>query len=682
MNSAAPAPAPAPSSQPSRDNSPTARPSGEGRGPGAPRRPYNNTGPRGAPSHARPSSYGTRPRGPQQSPQGAQGPKDGPSRGRGPSSSSTGGRPGRVSRQIQRTLRRGPSSTTTTKKAADYFPELAPDNVVRVIPLGGVEEVGRNMIAVETQGEIFVLDAGFQFTSEDSSPGVDYILPNTKYLEHNMDRVKGVFITHGHLDHIGAIPFIMNRFGNPPIYTQNLSAVMIAKRQEEYPDMPAPNLIVVEPGSTHTVGKTKVFFFPVTHSIPDSMGICIQTPHGNVIATGDLKLDHENGDPVEHEKKKWGALGAQKNLLFIADSTNAERDGFSIPERRVTETLDEIIKTVKGRLIIGTFASQFDRMIHIIEAAEKYGKKIVTEGRSIRTNLEIAQKTGLLKIEKGTLITAQDMADYPPDKVVILATGAQGEEFAALMRIATKQHKYVQLSPRDTIVLSSSVIPGNEISVQKLKDNLYRNGVALIHYKSSDVHSTGHGNTGELVWINQQVNAKFFMPAYGYYSMTSCHAKAVEQAGRPRETIILADNGMVIDMIDGEKLEIHKEKVPSSPLIVDGFAIGDMQEVVIRDRQALSKDGMFVIIATVNLKTGKLRKSPDIISRGFIYLRESQELLNQARLLIKKTVEDSTRNMNPVDLDFVKNEISDVMAGYLFQQTNKAPMVIPVLIGV
>jgi ribonuclease J len=680
MNSAAPAPAPAPSnSRPPRDNAPAARPSSEGRGPrpDSSRRPFNN-GPRT--SNSRPSSYGTRPR----VLQNATGSTEGaPSRSpRGPSSSSSGGRPGRVSRQIQRTLRRGPSSTTSAKKAADYLPDIAPDNVVRVIPLGGVEEVGRNMIAVETQGEIFVLDAGFQFTSEDSSPGVDYILPNTKYLEHNMDRVKGVFITHGHLDHIGAIPFIMNRFGNPPIYTRNLSAVMIAKRQEEYPDMPAPNLIVVEPGSTHTVGKTKIFFFPVTHSIPDSMGICIQTPYGNVIATGDLKLDHENGDPMDHEKKKWGALGAQKNLLFIADSTNAERDGFSIPERRVTETLDEIIKTVKGRLIIGMFASQFDRMLHIIEIAEKYGKKIVMEGRSLRTNLEIGQKTELLKSDKGTFITAQEMADYPPDKIIILATGAQGEEFAALMRIATKQHKYVQLSPRDTIVLSSSVIPGNEISVQKLKDNLYRNGVALIHYKSSDVHSTGHGNTGELIWINQQVNAKFFMPAYGYYSMTSCHAKAVEQAGRARESIILADNGMVIDMIDGEKLEIHKEKVPSSPLIVDGFAIGDMQEVVIRDRQALSKDGMFVIIATVNLKTGKLRKSPDIISRGFVYLRESQELLNHARLLIKKTVEDSTRNMNPVDLDYVKNEISDVMAGYLFQQTNKAPMVIPVLIGV
>jgi ribonuclease J len=321
-------------------------------------------------------------------------------------------------------------------------------------------------------------------------------------------------------------------------------------------------------------------------------------------------------------------------------------------------------------------------MINIIRLSEKYGKKIVMEGRSIKTNLEIAQKIGLLDLKKETVITAQELGDYPPDKVVILATGAQGEEFAALMRIATKQHKNITLNDRDTIVLSSSVIPGNELSVQKLKDNLLRNRVTLMHYRSSDVHSGGHARAAELVWINQKVNAKFFMPAYGYYSMTASHAKAVEQAGRSRDTIILSDNGSVIDIEGGETLNIHKEKVPSSPLLVDGFSIGDMQEVVIRDRQALSKDGMFVIIATVNLKTGKLRKSPDIISRGFIYLRENQDLLNQSRLLIKKTVEDTTKGMNPVDLDYVKNTLSDTVAGYLFTRTNKAPMVIPVLIGV
>ncbi|MFZ1987491.1 MAG: ribonuclease J [Minisyncoccia bacterium] len=577
---------------------------------------------------------------------------------------------------------RRPTPAAPQKRVADYIPDPVAPNVVRVVPLGGVEEVGRNMCAVEVGNDIFVIDAGFQFVSEDGSPGVDYILPNTKYLEKNQERVRGVIVTHGHLDHIGGIPFVMNRFGNPPIYTQNLTAIMIAKRQEEYPDMPKPEIVVVEINSSITIGSTKVKFFPVTHSIPDSMGVSIETPYGNVVFTGDLKLDHENGEPADHEKEKWGALGRDNNLIFIADSTNAEKDGFSIPESRVNQTLEDIVRTVSGRLIIGTFASQFERMIRIIQIAEKLGKKVVTEGRSIKTNLEIAQKTGLLKIDKSTLVPTQEIGDYPPDKIVILATGAQGEEFAALMRIATKQHKNIQLSPRDTVVLSSSVIPGNELAVQKLKDNLYRNGASLIHYRSSDVHSTGHGNTGELVWINKQVGAKFFMPAYGYYSMLSCHAKAVEQAGRPREQIIIPDNGTVIDIVDGERLEIHKEKVPASPLIVDGFSIGDMQEVVIRDRQMLAKDGMFVVIATVNLKTGKLRKSPDIISRGFVYLRESQDMLNQARLLIKKTVEDSTQNMNPIDLDYVKNTLSDTLAGFLFTRTNKAPMVIPVLIGV
>ncbi|MFA6415114.1 MAG: ribonuclease J [Candidatus Paceibacterota bacterium] len=644
-------PAPAPAPAPMREPAPSSRPTPE-------------RGPR--PSHGR---------GPRRSDRGG---------GRPPAAGGRGAsRPGGASRRIQRILRRPTSNPTRVTRTADYYPEQPGPTTVRIIPLGGVEEVGRNMTAVEVgaTGDILVFDAGFQFVSEDTSPGVDYILPNTKYLEKNASRVKGVIITHGHLDHIGGIPFILPRFGTPPIYTQKLTSIMIERRQEEYPDVPKSEMVVVEVGQTVTIGSTKVKFFPVTHSIPDSMGCSIETPQGNVVITGDLKLDHDDGIPTEREQKTWGDLAKDKNIFFIADSTNAEKDGFSIPEKRVIQTLEDIIKTVSGRLIIGTFASQFERMIHIIETAEKLGKKIVTEGRSIKNNLEIAEKTGLLKIQKETLIQAQDIQNYPPDKIVILSTGAQGEEFAALMRIATKQHKYITLNERDTIVLSSSVIPGNEISVQKLKDNLYRHNVTLIHYRSSDVHSTGHGNTGELVWINKQVNAKFFMPSYGYRSMTACHARAVEQSGFPRENIIVADNGTVIDIEDGERMNVHKQKVPSSPMVVDGFTIGDIQEVVIRDRQSLAKDGMFVIIASVNLKTGKLRKSPDIISRGFVYLRESQNLLNEGRILIKKTIEDSTRNMNPIDLDYVKDNLADVMAGFLFARTNKAPMVIPVLIG-
>jgi ribonuclease J len=599
---------------------------------------------------------------------------------RGPRPQSKGPR-----RNASRGPRRGPprsrDAAPAVKKGPDYLPLAPAGTGVRIIPLGGVEEVGRNMTMVEANGDIFIFDAGFQFVSEEAAPGVDYILPNTKYLEVNKDRVRAVIITHGHLDHIGGIPFMMPRFGNPPIYTQNLTAVMIAKRQEEYPEMPKLTIVEVEVGQSMTIGNTRVKFFPVTHSIPDAMGVSVETAQGNVVITGDLKLDHDNGEPTDAEKKVWGELAKDNNLFFIADSTNAEKDGFSIPERNVSRNLEDIIRTIKGRLIIGTLSSQFERMINIITVAESLGKKIITEGRSIKTNIEIAQRTNRLNIKRDTIIPAQAISDYPADKIVILTTGAQGEEFGALTRIATKQHKYIQFNERDTIILSSSVIPGNEIAVQRLKDNLFRYNLTLLHYRTSDVHSTGHGNTGELVWINKQVNAKFFMPAYGYHSMVRSHARAVEQAGRARDTIVVADNGTVIDVVEGQ-LIVHKDRVPNTPLVVDGFSIGDMQEVLVRDRKMLAKDGMFVIVATINLKTGRLRKSPDIISRGFIYLRESQDLLNQTRLLIKKVVEDTATRMNPVDLDEVKNVLSEQVATYLVSRTNKSPMVIPVLIGV
>jgi len=556
------------------------------------------------------------------------------------------------------------------------------EDTVRIIPLGGVEEVGRNMAAIELKEGILVIDAGFQFVSEGVAPGIDYILPNTRYLEENKHRILGVFITHGHLDHIGGIPFILDRIGNPPVYTQYLTSLMIKKRHEEFPHLPAMVVHVMEQNGRVSVGGVIIKTFPVTHSIPDSMGLSIQTKHGNIVISGDLRLEHEDEIPTEKEEKNWSALGKDKNLIFIADSTNAEKGGFSIPEARVYKTIDDIIKNVKGRLIIGTFSSQFERMVRIIQTAEQYGKKIVTEGRSIKTNIEIAQRGNIFTPKPGTIIPSEQIGDYPPDKIVIIATGSQGEESAALMRIATKKHKTISFTERDTVVLSSSVIPGNEVRVQKLKDNLLRHNITLMHYRSSDVHSTGHGNTGELVWMQKKVKPTFFMPAYGYHSMLRYHAAAQIASGFPKENVIIADNGMVIEIKNGTELLIRKEKVPSGPMMVDGFTIGDMQEVVIRDRQSLSSDGMFVIIATVNLRTGQLKKSPDIISRGFIYLRESQGLLSETRLLIKKSVEDLASDMNPIDLEYIKSNLTDTVERYLFQKTSKRPMVIPVLIGV
>ncbi|MEK7180341.1 MAG: RNase J family beta-CASP ribonuclease [Patescibacteria group bacterium] len=555
------------------------------------------------------------------------------------------------------------------------------EGVVRVIPLGGVEEVGKNMLAFETKEDIIISDIGFQFVGGEDAPGIDYILPNTRYLEERKDKIRAVFITHGHLDHIGGIPYIMERIGNPTIYAAELTALMIRKRQEEFPGVAPLTIKIIEEWEKVSLGKLSLTPFPVTHSIPGSMGAIIGTPWGNVVLTGDLKLEHENQIPSEKEQDTFSRIGKEKNILLIADSTNAERTGFSIPEKVVNDNIDNIIRESKGRLIIGTFASQFQRMIHIIKSCEKYGKKVVTEGRSIKTNIDIAQFSNLLEIKKGTIIPVEDIGNYPPDRIIILATGAQGEEFAALMRIATGKHRLITLSERDTVVLSSSVIPGNELDVQKLKDNLYRRAGKIIHYRASDVHSTGHGNTGELIWVNKKVNAKFFMPGYGYHSMLRNHAQAVIDAGFPKENVIIADNGMLIDIEKGEKVLIHKEKAPVTMMTVDGFAVGDTQEVVIRDRKSLSKDGMFVIIATLNLKTGKLRKSPDIISRGFVYLRESQELLQETRIIIKKTVEDAAKNMSPIDFDRLKDSITETVSNYLFQKTAKSPVVIPVILG-
>lgn len=569
------------------------------------------------------------------------------------------------------------------KKKEDIIPPIG-DNI-RIVPLGGVEEVGKNMLVVEYKDDIVVLDMGFQFVTEEETPGIDYILPNTKYLEERKEKIRGVIITHGHLDHIGGIPYIMEKIGNPKIYTRSLTKMMIQKRQSEFPHLPELDIRVVEPGDNIKLGNLPIKFYPISHSIPDAMAVSVEMPYGNIIITGDLKLDHVDGEPTDAEKKVWGEIGRQNNLLLISDSTNVENPGFSITEKKIQENLEEIIKNVPGRIIIGTFASQFERMIKIVQIAEKYGKKIVTEGRSIKTNIEIAQLAKLLKPKKGTIIPAQDIDKYPSNKIVVLATGAQGEEFAALMRIANKQHKDIVLNKRDTIVLSSSIVPGNELAVRKLKDNLYRFGVKIIHYKVSDVHSTGHGNAGELIWVNKAVGAKYFMPAYGSYSMTAFHAQIIKEAGiMPSENIIIPEgNGVIIEIGNkGKTISTLKEKAPSGIIMVDGLAIGDIQEVVIRDRKMLAQDGIFVIVAIIDLKTGKLKKSPDIISRGFVYLRESQDLLAETRVLIKKTVEDAVSGRRPINFDDIKGRLTNSINVFLFQKTNKNPLVIPVLLGI
>jgi len=593
---------------------------------------------------------------------------------------------GRRNNQHRRRSNTAPPLThrlSITDHKSPVIPPITDEDTVRIIPLSGVEQIGRNMNIIETKDDIIVVDAGFQFvSSESNTPGINYILPNTQYLEERKDKIRALVITHGHLDHIGGIPFIMERIGNPPIYTQYLTSLMILKRQEEFPHMEPIEMNVIKEGESFTVGKTKIKTFPVTHSIPDAMGVCLETKHGDVVVTGDIKLVHEDGEVVVEERASWEKVGLGNNLALLCDSTNADRQGFSASEGLVFDTLEEIIKNAHGRLVIGTFASQFDRLTSIIKVCEENGKKVVMEGRSIKTNIDIAIQAKLMTVKPTTFINPGDISDYPADKVVILSTGAQGEQFAALMRMATDKHKFITLTERDTIVLSSSVIPGNEIAVQKLKDNIYRKNVKVINYQGSHVHSSGHGNAGELVWVHQAVKPKFLIPVHGHHYHLKSHMYAAVENGFPRDHVVVPDNGTIIDIKNGTELKVQPMKAPTESVLVDGFTVGARQEVVLRDRVSLSEDGMFVIIATVNTKTGKLRKSPDIISRGFVYLRENQQLLSEARVLIKRTIERQTEHMNPIDLEMVKDELTDTISGFLLQKTQKNPMVIPVLIGI
>lgn len=559
------------------------------------------------------------------------------------------------------------------------IPDLQDGNI-RIIHFGGVEEIGRNMSMIEYKDTILIVDCGIQF-SESHTPGIEFILPNTEYLEARKHKIKGALITHGHLDHIGAVPYIFPRIGNPPIFARLFTSLMIRKRQEEFPQLDALDLRVVENESSLQLGSLRVRFFAVSHAIPDSMGIIIETPYGDIVHTGDLRLEHDNGVPSEQEIQRYELFKNRKNLVLMADSTNCENPGFSISDTVVLSNIDQIIRNTSGRLIISTFSSQVERMLHILKSCEDMGKKVAVEGRSIKTNIAVAKLANMLTIKPETLIAIEDIDKYPIGKVVVLATGAQGEEFAALGRIANKTHKHIRLSTNDTILLSSSIVPGNERAVQNLKDKLSRQGAHLIHYKTSDIHSSGHANADELEWIHKKIKPKFFIPVHGYHYMLRVHGDLERRIGLSEENIVIPDNGLVIEIQNqGQTITTLKDKAPHDLIVVDGNSVGKIQDVVVRDRQLLAEDGMFVIVAVVDQRTGKLKKSPDLISRGFVYLKESQDLLRQARILIKKTIEDDSDNMREYNVENVKAHVTDVVSKFLLQKTQKRPVVIPVVL--
>ena len=620
----------------------------------------SNNGPR--PTGGRPSgNRGPRPTGPR--PTGGR-----PSGNRGPKSS--GKRPMR---------RHRPTPIKRPTKQAEIPP--VGDNI-RVIPLGGVEQVGQNMTALEVGDDIFIIDGGFEFPT-DLTPGIDYIIPNVKYLEDRKDKIRGMFITHGHLDHIGAIPYIIEKIGNPPIYSRSFGAVMIQKRQSEFPQVKKSEMNVLDGDETIVISdKLKVETFPISHTIPDSMGLIIHTHMGDIVFVEDVRVDNIEGVPTPEEIEQYNRFKDKDVLMLTMDSTSIEKPGWSLSEQVVAESLDKVIKEVEGRLFIGSFASQVERLNAIVTIADKYGKKIVIEGRSMKTNLEIAKELKLLHSDN--IVPMSDAENYPPDKLVFLVTGSQGEEFAVLSRVANGVHKQLKFRDTDTILLSSSIVPGNDSAVARLKNNLYRTKANIITYADTPkVHASGHGNREELKWIHEQINYKYFMPVHGEHYMLRLHANMAEEIGVPKENIAVPDNGSIIEISDnGNKFEKLPMRAPFTQITVDGSIVSEIREVVLRDRKILSESGIFVVVASINTRTGKLKKSPDIISRGFVYLRESQELLHEIRMIIRRVIETEIAKTKAVDFDKLKELVEAEVSRSLFQKTEKEPLVIPVILGI
>ncbi len=552
---------------------------------------------------------------------------------------------------------------------------------MRLIPLGGLGEVGRNMTLLEWQEKILIIDMGFRFPEEDM-PGIDFIIPNISYLKGKEKNVLGLIVTHGHYDHIGAIPYLINRINDSlPIFTSRLTRGIILKRQEDFSHQRRLNIEEVKDGSLINIGPFKIEFFHLNHNIPDNLGLFITTPVGNIVHTSDFKFDETPVYDVPTDFRRLRNLASRRVHLLMSDSTGAENEGHSFSEKTISENLNEIFKKSQGRIIAATFASLINRIQQLISLSEAYGRKVFIEGYSMKTNVEISRALGFIKAKKGTLVQSKEISRHPDSKITIICTGAQGEGQASLMRIINKEHPFIRFKKGDTVVFSSSVIPGNERTVQILKDEILRQKATVYHYKMMDIHAGGHAQSEELKEMIEIMKPDFFMPIHGQYSMLAAHAEIAKSAGLEEKNIVVVENGSIVNL-GKKKIGIEEKPVPSYYVMVDGLGIGDVGEIVLRDRQTLAKDGMFVIIAVVDRQTGKIKGSPDIISRGFIYLRESQELLKQTRRKVIEIVSGAVGSGGIVNWAYIKDEIRNKVGQFLYAKTQRRPMILPVVIEV
>jgi len=554
--------------------------------------------------------------------------------------------------------------------------------VLRVIPLGGLEEVGKNMTVFEFANDIIIVDMGFSFPDENML-GIDYVIPDVAYLEDKKDRIRGMIFTHGHLDHIGAIPYLLPKLNFPTIYTLPLTRGMIEKRLEEFGLKEKAHIVTVQASDVLRLGVFKIEMFRVNHNIPDGIGIAIHSPVGIMVHTGDFKFDHTPIGDIPADFGKIARIGAEGVLALFSDSTNAEIPGRSISESEVQKELDDIIKNAKGRVFAATFSTLVVRVQQFIWAAQKYGRQVAFLGRSMKENIEIARELKYLDVPKGIVVEEKEATRLPDDKILVLLTGSQGEERSALNRISRGEHKFFSIKKGDTVVLSSSPIPGNERSVTGMMDNLIRDGAKVIYKLILGVHTSGHANQEDLKLMMNLVKPKFLIPIHGERHMLAAHAELGIAVGIPEENIFTLDNGQVLEFAEGGVGRLTEEKIAVGLIMVDGLGVGDVGNVVIRDRQKMAEEGMFVVITTVDSKNGKLVSSPDIISRGFIYMRESTELVNEARQLVRKILsEKKGQQEHPASWDYIKQKIRDDVGEFLFEKTQRRPLVLPVVIEV
>jgi ribonuclease J len=549
---------------------------------------------------------------------------------------------------------------------------------LRIIVLGGLEEVGRNCTLIEYKNDIIIVDMGLEFP-EENMPGVDYIIPNMSYLKGKEKNIRGVIITHGHYDHIGAIPHTVPNIGNPPIYALPVSAAIIKRRQEDFHTKKL-NLKVTKATDVLKLGSFTVSFFHINHNIPDSVGIVIDTPVGRVCHTGDWKFDFHPSGTEHADFQHIATLGKEGVLCLMGDSTNANREGHQVSEKVIGEELERILEKAQGRVIVGTFASLLARVKQLIEISEKLGKKVAIDGFSMRTNVEIAKEIGFIKCKQSTFIKPEQMDNYPDDKVILICTGAQGEKRAALNRIANGEHRSVSIRKTDTVVFSSSVIPGNEASVQRLMDTVYRKRAKVVHYQMMDVHAGGHAKKEDIKLMLALFKPTYYVPIEGNHFLLRENASVAYSMGWDEDHVFVSDNGQVMEFWKGGGQQT-KEKVPTEYVFVDGLGVGDVSQVVLRDRNHMAEEGMVVIIVKVEKKTGKLFGNPDIVSRGFVMMKENQKLISDTRNLIKKVTEETDKK-SAADPKYIRDQIRDKVGKLLFKRTERRPMILPVIIEV